>query len=142
MPVFSSEKAVIESTVYINPLKVSVSTPDSVEIGTVFRVEVQISNQGTGKVRDVSATIYLPSGLRLVSKKETRKLGVLSSEKSKNVFWRVKAEDLGNYIVLVQAIGNDDRTDQFISAEGTSIIEVYQEFEWRRIFWRIFHFWA
>lgn len=131
LPVFSAEEGLIESTVYINPLEVSVSAPESVKIGTVFTLEAQISNLGNGRIKDASATIYLSPGLKLVSKNPTQKLGNLPAEGSKRASWRVKAESLENYIILVQANGFDERTNQLISAEGTMVITVYQASLWR-----------
>lgn len=111
----------------------TVSAPASIKIGTIFLVEAWVSNLGDGKVKDASATIYLPPGLQLVSKNPTQKLGNLPAKSSKRTFWRVKAENSGNYIVLVQANGLDERTNQLISAEGTTVVGVYQAAGWKRI---------
>ena len=137
LPVFSFQEGTIKSTVYINPLKISVSAPKSAKLGTIILVEAQIFNLGTGRIKDASATIYLPFGLKLVSKKETQKMGVLPPGSSKRVFWKVEAESLGNYIILVKAEGIDQRTDQLVSAEGTAVVEVNQESIW----WKFFRFW-
>lgn len=114
----------IQVLVAINPLKVTVSVPSDVELGKVFKVEAKIINRGEERIEDGEAQIFLPQGLILLEKNTVRKIKVIFPKREKKVSWRVRGEELGNYVISVSAKG--ELRDDTISAQGNTVVVTVQ----------------
>lgn len=96
---------IIRALVTINPLEVSVGTPVEAEIGRVFKVEARVINKGEEKIENVKAQIFLPEGLILQKENSIQHIGVIPGKREKNIFWQVKGEIAGDYIISVSVSG-------------------------------------
>lgn len=97
------------------PWEVEVHTPGDVSLGSVFNVTATITYPSPPPFPNTqypaslsNATVTLPDGLSLVpneTAKNTISIGELVAGESANVTWTVRAENLGSYIVSVEAEG-------------------------------------
>lgn len=116
-------EGVVTATVSVNPLSVSVSAPDSVFVDQHFKVEANIENYGSNKIKEALAIIQLPQGLTLKGKCE-RTIGMIPPHKKKTVAWRVRATEVGTYVIQVSVSGRDEATDALLTAQGSTIVTV------------------
>lgn len=114
----------IIATVRLNPLEVNVTTSSPIFINNRTFIGAEVKNQGPYWVKDASATIFLPSGLRLISGSSTNNLGRIQGGKSKSARWRIQALEPGNYIILVEAKATDEPTGTILTASGSALLVV------------------
>ena len=112
----------IRAWVTINPLEIDVSAPTVVEINSVFKVTVEVTNKGEEKIKNVRGEILWPEGLVLLKKNPIQKMGVIQGEKSKKISWTVKGTKEGSYIVATSVTG--ELKGDSVSIEGSTMIEV------------------
>ena len=111
----------IRAWVTINPLSVDVSAPKEVEVDKVFKVEAKVENKGGEKIEEVEAEIFLLEELETKKDKE-QEIGTLPPYKEKTIFWPVKGEKVGNYVILVKVSGELKEKEVF--AEGSTVVEI------------------
>ena len=126
---FSSTQAsfldIIRALVTINPLEVVVSAPSLVETNKMFKVEARVINKGEERIGRVTAEIFLPGGLALTKKNTVQNVGAISGRREKRIQWSVKAEQTGNYFILVSATA--ELKGDSITAEGNTVTVTAQE---------------
>ena len=115
---------VIRAWVTINPLVVDVSAPTEVEIDKVFQVTAKVENKGGEKIEEVEAEIFLLEELETKKDKE-QEIGTLPPYKEKTIFWPVKGEKVGNYVILVKVSGELKEKEVF--AEGSTVVEIIEK---------------
>lgn len=114
----------ITATVRLNPLEVKVTTSSPIFINNRTFIEAEVKNQGPYWVKDASATIFLPAGLKLISGSSTNNLGRIQGEKNKSTRWRIQALEPGNYIIFVEAKATDEPTGTILTASGSALLVV------------------
>jgi hypothetical protein len=112
----------IQAVVAINPLEIEVSAPSEVEAGSIFRVQAKVINGGEEKVEEAKAEIFLPAGLSLRGRGAAQNIGVIQGGKNRKADWRVRADNAGNYIIVVSASGK--LKGETISADGNKVVKV------------------
>lgn len=119
-----SSTGTVTATVSVNPLLIEAKArPKSVFVEKNFQVRAQIKNLGTNPLDDVMATIYLPSGLLLLSD-ENQYLGEIKAGRKKIASWKVKGQEAGEYIITVSVSGIDTATNELITNESSTMVEV------------------
>jgi len=108
----------IRAWVAINPLEIDVSAPSAVEINSVFKVTVEVTNKGEEKIENAKGEIFLPGGLVPLKKNPIQKIGVIQGKKSKKVSWTVKGVEEGSYFVAASVAG--ELKGDFVSIEGST----------------------
>lgn len=116
---------VIRALVTINPLEVDVSAPAEVEIGRVFRVEATAINKGENRIENAEAQIFIPEGLVVLRGDSVKQIGVIRGGKDKKVFWQVKGEEIGSYVITVRVSGILEGTE--ISDGDSMLVEITEE---------------
>lgn len=111
---------VIRALVTINPLRVEIIPPPSAEEGSIFKVDVNLVNQGDSKLDGVSAEIFLPQGLSVVGQ-TIKNAGTIQAKRDKNISWSLTGQQ-GNYVVSVAASGK--LNGQTVKSEGSALIMV------------------
>ncbi len=124
----------ITFSVRINPLVVEISAPTEVDKGQKFIVEAVVSNRGDGTIRKASAMLELPDELVLRKKRKAKKLGKIRPGQSKTASWRVRAKNLGDARLKVEATGLDAISKESFSASDTMLVTVREPTP-RKIHW-------
>lgn len=114
----------IIATVRPNPLMVTVSVNSPILVKNQTFIGAEVKNQGPYLLKDASATIFLPAGLKLISGSSTNNLGRIQGGKSKSARWRIQALEPGNYIILVEAKATDEPTGTILTASGSALLVV------------------
>lgn len=116
----------IRAWVTINPLSVDVSAPVEVEINKVFQVKAEVINKGEGKIKNTKGEIFLPrEGIVLLKKNPVQEIGVIPPKKEKKIFWSVKGEKEGYYVISVLVTG--ELKEQIVSAEDSTMVKVIEK---------------
>ncbi|PIR01588.1 MAG: hypothetical protein CO031_02005 [Candidatus Nealsonbacteria bacterium CG_4_9_14_0_2_um_filter_37_38] len=113
---------IIRAWVTINPLSVDISAPAQVEVDKLFKVETKLINNGEEKIENVKGEIFLPPALTLLKKDPIQEIGIIPPKKEKKIFWSVRGEKIGSYIISVLASGELKR--QLVSAEDSTMVKV------------------
>lgn len=121
----ADERVVVATVrVQLNLLEVAVSAPEVVTVGDRFRVVATLRNLGSAKMRNARATIQLPlNGLSLNGQTE-KNVGAILPGGEKRARWNLVAEAPGNYVIMVTAVGTDEKGGDLMEAEDTAMIEV------------------
>lgn len=115
----------IKAWVTINPLSVDVSTLKEVEIDKVFKVTAKIINKGGEKIENAKGEIFLPEGLVLLKKDPVQKIGIIPPRKEKKIFWSVKGEKIGDYVISVKVSG--ELKEKPVSAEDSTMVKIIEK---------------
>lgn len=117
----------ITATVSVNSIVIEAkAAPKSVFVGKDFSVRARIENKGLDTLNDVEATIYLPNGLILLSN-ETQYLGEIKAGRNKIVSWKINGQVAGNYVIIVSVSGFDEVTNELMTNEATTVVEVKEK---------------
>lgn len=92
-------------------LSVSVSASSTVPQGDTFRVRATITNTGSSSATGVQTTIFLPAGLS-TENSLIKTVGDIVAGDSETVSWRVRADNEGSYIIIVQVSDSSGTTSQ------------------------------
>lgn len=117
---------IIRALVAINPLEISIGIPVQAEIGKVFKVEARVINKGGEKIENAKAQIFLPDGLILQKENSIQYIGVIPGKREKKIFWSVRGEIAGNYIISVLASG--ELKGGMVSADASTKITLKEKF--------------
>ena len=136
----------ITFSVRINPLVVEISAPTEVDKGQKFIVEARVSNRGDRNIRKASAMLELPDELVLRKKRKAKKLGKIRPGHTKTASWRVRAENLGDARLKVEATGLDAISKESFSAYDTMLVTVSEptphKIHWFKHFKIHWNFWS
>ena len=116
---------IIRALVTINPLEVDALPLTDTEINRVFRVEAVVVNKGEDMIKNAQTQIFIPEGLVVLGGDSVRQMGVIRGEGDKKVFWQVKGEEIGRYVILVKASGILGGTE--ISDEGSTLVNIIEK---------------
>lgn len=123
--------------VTINPLTVKISAPAEEDLNKTFLVKGAIINRGEEKIENVKVKIHLPGGLILVGRDSVQEIKTVAPKKEKTVFWLVKGEKPGTYIIIVSA--NGQLKGDLISAEVSAVVKIKEKtFPLRKPFFNFF----
>ncbi len=128
-----AQTAGVNATVRVNPLEVEIVSPDDVEFGQWFSLEVHVRNLGAEPVNNTRLEI---NGSQKISIRGRKKmiLGVLNSNQKEIVVFQVRANLPGEYVVQAEATG--DQLGQEISASDATVISVTGTLGMKLIFLR------
>lgn len=114
----------IIATVNVNPLSIEArAIPKSVFVERDFQVRARIENKGTNTLNDVMATVYLPSGLVLLSD-QNQYLGEIEGGAKEMAYWQAKGQVAGVYIITISVSGIDTSTNELITSEASTKVVV------------------
>lgn len=125
--VFSEgEQGVVNATVKVNPLGVSLTVPSSpVAVGEEFTVLATVENQGESRIRRLTLDLQLPTAALEVHGRTIHRLGSLRPFGSRNTEWELTAVQSGSFVLMVTAEGFDSSDGVAVSAEsGAKVIAV------------------
>jgi len=114
-----------QSKFTINPLVVEIFLPSKIEVSRVFKIDANIINNGKEKINVVEVEIFLPPELSLLGANSIKNVGIIPSEKKKNISWAVNGNFIGSYIVSVSIRVESNR--DIVSAVGRAEIEVIEQ---------------
>lgn len=114
----------IRALVTINPLEVDVLSLADTEIDRVFRVEAAALNKGEDAIESAEAQIFVPEGLVVLGGSSVKQMGVIRGERDKKVFWQVRGEEIGSYVISVKVSGILGGTE--ISDEDSALVEIIE----------------
>ena len=128
------QEGVVTATIKVNPLLVSLTVPgEPVLVGEPFTVQATVENQGESRIRRVTATLHLPTGLPLLPPElemrgpARRSLGALGPLRSRSTEWRLQAVQEGNFVLMVTASGIDASDGVTVTSEsGAPVVTVEQ----------------
>ena len=115
----------IVALVAINPLHLSVSAPQEVEVGKKFKVETTVENRGEERLSNVRVELFISKGLVLVRKNSVKDVGKIRNNGAKTISWQLKGVETGNFGISARAWG-EVRGD-VVSADGDTIFVVIAE---------------
>ena len=115
---------IIRALVTINPLEVDVLPLADTEIDRVFRVEAVAVNKGEDAIESAEAQIFVPEGLVVLGGDPVKQMGVIRGGRDKKVFWQVRGEETGSYVVSVKASGILGGTE--ISDEDSTLVNIIE----------------
>jgi len=123
---------VIRALVTINPLEVDASSPFEVEVDRVFRVEATATNKGENRIESAEAQIFISGGLVIPvgglvipGENSVKQMGVIRGERDKKVFWQVRGEEVGSYVIAIKVSGILEGTE--INDEGITLVDIIEK---------------
>ena len=122
-------------TVSINPLEVNADTNGNIRVGKIFTLKARIENDGNSEIKNITAELFVPNGIILISGDPVQNVGRISGKRHKDVRWKLKASASGQYIATVRAQGTN-KAGESISSESSVLLNVKE----KRGFWHFFDF--
>lgn len=113
----------IKAWVTINPLEVKVaSAPREALPERPALIKGRIINQGEKEITNVQVQIFIPEWLTLVRGEWIQELETLAPRRDEVIFWSVKGEKTGNYIITVRASGT--LGEETVVNEGSVLVKI------------------
>ncbi len=119
------QEGVVTATIKVNPLLVSLTVPgEPVLIGEPFTVQANVENLGESRVRRVTATLQLPTGLEARGP-AIHRLGSLRPFASRSTEWLLTAVEGGSFVLMVTASAIDSSDGISVTSEsGAKVLTV------------------
>ncbi len=114
-----AQTAGVNATVKVNPLEVEIVSPNEVEFGQWFSLEVHVRNLGAEPVNNTTLEINGSQKISIRGRKRVN-LGNLAANQKKLVTFQAKANTPGEYIIQVEV--NGMLIGQEITASDTTVI--------------------
>lgn len=123
-------------TVSINPLGVSADANRNIRVGKIFTLKARIENDGNAEIKNVTAELFIPQGIILLSGDPVQNIGKISGKRHKDVHWKLKAAAIGQYIATVRVQGINGAGES-VSSEDSILINVKKSRGFGWFFWDI-----
>lgn len=114
----------ITATVTVNPLLVKVkAVPKTAIVEKDFQVSAEIKNLGESILNDVTASIYLPPGLILLSD-QNQYLGEIESDRKKVASWKARGQEAGAYVMISSVSAINASSGESITHEASAMVAI------------------
>ena len=110
-------------TISINPLGVDADANGNIRVGKIFTLKARIDNDGNSEIKNITAELFVPSGIILISGDPVQNVGRISGKRHKDVRWKLKANKTGEFVASVRVNGAGSN-GQNISSEDSVLIHV------------------
>jgi len=110
-------------TVSINPLNVDADANGNIQVNKIFTLKARIENDGNSEIKNITAELFVPSGIILISGDPVQNVGRISGKRHKDVRWKLKANKTGEFVASVRVNGTG-LNGQNISSEDSVLIHV------------------
>ena len=132
LTVYAASQIIV--TVGINPLEVNADTNGNTQVGKIFTLKARIENDGNSEIKNITAELFVPSGIILISGEPIQNIGRIPGKRHKDVRWKLKAAARGQYVATVRAQGVN-KAGKSISSEASALLNVKE----KRGFWHFFN---
>jgi len=124
LTVYAASQIIV--TVGINPLEVNADTNGNIRVGKIFTLKARIENDGNSEIKNITAELFVPSGIILISGDPVQNVGRISGKRHKDVRWKLKATASGQYVATVRAQGIN-KAGESISSEASVLFNVKEK---------------
>lgn len=119
----------ISATILVSDAQLAIELdvqPDGdIEQGRTFRVTADITNTGSSALDLGEAALFVDvSGLRILSP-DVAMLPHLRAGNSRSVRWTIRAEEVGLYVITVEAVAQDE-TDSTVLGDANETLRVVE----------------
>src|SRR3989344_8564728 len=131
LTVYAASQIIV--TVGINPLEVNADANGNILVNKIFTLKARIENDGNSEIKNITAELFVPNGIILISGDSVHNVGRISGKRHKDVRWKLKAAARGQYVATVRAQGIN-KAGENISSEDSILLDIKE----LRGFWHFF----